>query len=204
MKVSIVSYGSGNIRSVYKAISDIGYNPVVCDSPKNLKNTDKIILPGVGSYYQCMKLLANNNWVETILDLVKVKKKPIFGICLGMQLFSKCSYEGGYSEGLNLINAEIHSLKELGCKKIIPHMGWNTVIFNKENILFEEVNPGSDFYFAHSYAFKDLNKDYIAGTVNYDVPVVAAISVDNIYGTQFHPEKSSISGKKILKNFLKF
>jgi glutamine amidotransferase len=203
-KVSIISYGSGNIYSIYKAISDLGYVVEICKTPNEIDKAERIILPGVGSFYESMKLLTQNNWIEKILHLVKDKKIPIFGICLGMQLLSKCSYEDNYSPGLNLIEGEVSSLKELGCQKIIPHMGWNAVIFDKNNKLFKDISLESDFYFAHSYAFKNIHKDYVSGTVNYGVDIVAAISFNNILGTQFHPEKSSLNGKKILKNFIEY
>jgi glutamine amidotransferase len=202
MKILIVNYGSGNIYSVFKSVIDTGFNPEVITNPKGLDLADKIILPGVGSFYECMMLLKRGNWVDKLTFLVKEKKIPILGICLGMQLFAKSSYEDQFSNGLNFIDCDVRSLKELGCDKVIPHMGWNAINFDSQDILFKNIKNNSDFYFAHSYVCSNLNKKYITSYCDYGVNFTSTISHENIFGTQFHPEKSSKNGKIILKNFL--
>ena len=131
-----------------------------------------------------------------------IKKRPILGICLGMQLFADRGFEGEETEGLSLIPGEVKHLNDIGCNGKVPHIGWNDVKVKKHDDLFNGISSENDFYFVHSYAFIPLNEDNVLSTVFYEKEIVAAIMSQNIYGTQFHPEKSSFAGQKLLKNFL--
>jgi glutamine amidotransferase len=202
MKIGIISYGLSNVFSVFKTISDIGYNPTVVKNSKLLDNFDKIILPGVGSFFESMRLLKIGKWDEKIIFLVKEKKIPILGICLGMQLLAESSTENGFSKGLSLVRGKVDHLKNIGCKNIIPHVGWNNIIIKKKDKLVTGLESNSDFYFAHSYAYSDIENSHILAVTEYNINIVAIIKNNNIYGMQFHPEKSSKHGRSLLKNFL--
>ena len=208
MQVTIVDYGTGNLHSVQKAIDtaakDISKNIKikVSNNSKEILNSDKLILPGQGSYKQCM------DNIEIIPDLksslnefVILKKKPIFGICVGMQLFSDEGLEQEKTKGFGWIAGVVKKiiLKDKNLK--LPHMGWNQINF-KNNFLFTDIKNSSHFYFVHSYNFEVTDKQYILATVEYEKILVAAVLKDNIFGTQFHPEKSQENGIKIFSNFL--
>ena len=203
MIISIVSYGAGNISSVLKAVSDLNYRVKVVKNPKELLGSEKIILPGVGSFFECMKLLNLGNWTEKLTYLVNEKKIDILGICLGMQLLAKSSDEDTFSTGLGFLDCEVKSLKNEGCTNTLPHMGWNSVEINGSSKLLKDIPDKTDFYFAHSYFCKNIEDEYITGFGNYDIKFPAVVEFENIYGTQFHPEKSSKMGKKLIENFLK-
>lgn len=208
MQVTIVDYGTGNLHSVQKAIDtaakDISKNIKikVSNNSKEILNSDKLILPGQGSYKQCM------DNIEIIPDLksslnefVILKKKPIFGICVGMQLFSDEGLEQEKTKGFGWIAGVVKKiiLKDKNLK--LPHMGWNQINF-KNNFLFTDIQNSSHFYFVHSYNFEVTDKQYILATAEYEKILVAAVLKDNIFGTQFHPEKSQENGIKIFSNFL--
>ena len=208
MQVTIVDYGTGNLHSVQKAIDtaakDISKNIKikVSNNSKEILNSDKLILPGQGSYKQCM------DNIEIIPDLksslnefVILKKKPIFGICVGMQLFSDEGLEQEKTKGFGWIAGVVKKiiLKDKNLK--LPHMGWNQINF-KNNFLFTNIQNSSHFYFVHSYNFEVTDKQYILATAEYEKILVAAVLKDNIFGTQFHPEKSQENGIKIFSNFL--
>jgi glutamine amidotransferase len=203
MIINIISYGAGNINSVFKAVSDLNYRVNVVKNPKELSGSDKIILPGVGSFFECMNLLNIGNWTEELTDLVKEKKVDILGICLGMQLLAKTSEEDTFSHGLGFLEGQVKSLKNEGCTLILPHMGWNSVEINGHSKLLKNIANKTDFYFANSFFCKNIKEEHIAGFVNYDIKFPAIVEFENIYGTQFHPEKSSKMGKKLIENFLK-
>jgi|TARA_B110000483_G_C17974541_1_gene457234 glutamine amidotransferase len=203
MIISIVSYGTGNINSVLKAVSDLNYTAKVVKNPRELSRSDKIILPGVGSFFSCMSLLNLGNWTEELTYLVKEKKVDILGICLGMQLLAKSSEEDIFSSGLGFLECEVKSLKNEGCTNVLPHMGWNSVEIHGSSKLLKDIPNKTDFYFANSYFCKNIKDEYITGFANYDIKFPATVEFENIYGSQFHPEKSSKMGKKLLENFLK-
>jgi len=202
MKIAIINFNSGNLYSIKKSIKDLGHESFICYDSNELKECDKIILPGVGSFNQAMKYLLKFGFVEAINEAVYKKGSDILGICLGMQLFCKSSNEQNYSEGLSFVDADVFDLKELGCKLILPHIGWNNIQFQRQSKIFADVENNSDFYFVHNFAVKCNDKKLILTTSNYDVEFVSAFQKDNIYAVQFHPEKSSTSGLKIIKNFL--
>tara|TARA_B100002052_G_C15796919_1_gene559143 strand:+ start:261 stop:896 length:636 start_codon:yes stop_codon:yes gene_type:complete len=210
MEIGIIKYGLGNIGSVYQALKNINASPVIINDPLEIKDMDKLILPGVGNFTSSKRILDNNGWTEEILNATLNLKKPILGICLGMQLLSEWGHEGlleddqSRENGLGLIKGEVVNLKKLGCIERIPHMGWNTVTWLNSNSLLEGIPSGADFYFVHSYAFVPENKSEIIATTDYSLPVTAIVNKDNIWGTQFHPEKSSKAGLKILRNFTNY
>ena len=210
MKLGIIKYGLGNIGSVYQSLKNIGSSPLIIEDPLEIKKVDKLILPGVGNFTKSKNILDDFGWTDEILDATLNLKKPILGICLGMQLLAEWGYEGFLenkntrTEGLGLIRGEVVKLKDIGCKERIPHMGWNTVIWNDSPPLLSGIPSSTDFYFVHSYAFIPENKENIIAKADYSVPVTAIVNKENIWGTQFHPEKSSKAGLLIIKNFLEY
>tara|TARA_B100001123_G_C15140629_1_gene959335 strand:+ start:60 stop:677 length:618 start_codon:yes stop_codon:yes gene_type:complete len=201
-KIAIINYGMGNLRSVENAVKRLNFDPKIVSSPKQLDNYDKIILPGVGSFKKAMKLLKENNWINSININIKDKKKYLFGICLGMQLLASESEEFGITKGLGLIKGKIKFLGNLGCKLKIPQIGWNSIFIKKEHKFLKGVTNNMDFYFVNSYAFVPEEKSFEIAKTNYDIDFCSIISKENIFGAQFHPEKSSKAGRKILENFL--
>ena len=201
MNVSIVNYGMGNTFSIKHAIENLGFDVSIANNPSEIEQAQKIILPGVGSFSKAMDNLNSRGWTPKLTTLVKEKKIPILGICLGMHLFANSSNEVKKTKGLSFIDGDVVRLDEIGCKNRLPHVGWNEVKLKKVSLV-ESVEQNSDFYFVHSYCYKNLKNELIIGTTNYDVEIISIIKSDNIIGTQFHPEKSSHVGKRILKNFL--
>ncbi len=202
MKLGVINYGMGNLGSVITAIKNLGFQADMCVSPLDLKDMDKIILPGVGSFFDAMKELERKNWVPAINEHVSMNERPLLGICLGMQLLASTGNEGGKVVGLDLIPGEVKHLADLGCQERVPHIGWNEIQLKKESVIFNGIFSGHDFYFVHSYAFMPSDAQHISATVSYSNDVVASVENKNVFGTQFHPEKSSKAGLRILQNFL--
>ncbi len=208
--VGIVNYGLGNIRSVEQSILKIGYIPKIITQPDHINICKKLILPGVGNFSSAMKILNRDGWSKPISDAVLNVKKPILGICLGMQLLANYGYEGANDygkdkiEGFGFIEGEIKHLEKMGCKERVPHMGWNSVFWNEElnNSILKGIKSETDFYFVHSFIYEAMDENHIAAEINYSRNFIAIVSKDNIWGTQFHPEKSSTAGLKLLKNFM--
>jgi len=201
-KVGIINYGVGNLRSLKNCIDGLGFNSVLIDKPNNLKKYNNIILPGVGSFKHAMQLINSFGWNNEILENIKIKEKKILGICLGMQLLLSKGFEFGNTNGLNLISGKVESLKKLGCNELVPHIGWNEVSIKKENSLFKDISDNSSFYFINSYACKLTNNSHELGYTNYSVNFTSVLNDKNIFGVQFHPEKSSKVGRQLLNNFL--
>tara|TARA_B100000614_G_C14550361_1_gene493755 strand:- start:1585 stop:2220 length:636 start_codon:yes stop_codon:yes gene_type:complete len=210
MKIAIIDYETGNLKSVSKALELASNNVLkrsnieIINSSKDLNNFDKVVLPGQGSFKQCFQSLSSIRGVlDGLIDFVIVKKKPILGICVGMQLFSTFGDEDGGSDGLGWIKGRVKkiSLKDLSLK--LPHMGWNNIQISSSSKLLNGINNDSHFYFVHSYSFDLDEKKYVSATTNYSIEIVSAIEKENIFGTQFHPEKSQANGIKILENFVK-
>ncbi|MBA1338706.1 MAG: glutamine amidotransferase [Pelagibacterales bacterium] len=211
MSITIIDYGSGNLRSAAKALEvaarNIGNKSKieVSSDPKIIKKSEKIILPGQGSFRDCFLGIKKINGLEDSLnEFVLVKKKPIFGICVGMQLFAKMGYELQETQGFGWIDGQVKKINNLNNKIKLPHMGWNEIKFKKNFPLFESLESNSHMYFLHSYEFLTKQKDCIVATTDYGNLVTAAVAKENIFGTQFHPEKSQKNGIIILKNFLKW
>jgi glutamine amidotransferase len=210
MRIGIINYGVGNLGSVEGALKRIGSQFGLIDDPAGIGNFDKLILPGVGNFEECSDRLKRGGWFE-VLKQVAIKRKPILGICLGMQLLATSSTEVNPNQsnltvnGLGLIPGSVKHLSELECKMRIPHVGWNEVSFTADaREMFKEIPDKSDFYFVHSYAFVPDSIEDIAATTNYGVEFASAVRNGNIWGAQFHPEKSSLAGIKFLKNFIEF
>ena len=210
MKIAIIDYETGNLKSVSKALELASNNVLkksnieIINSAKNLNNFDKVVLPGQGSFKQCFQSLNSIYGIlDGLTDFVIVKKKPILGICVGMQLFSSFGDEDGGSDGLGWIEGKVKkiSLQDLSLK--LPHMGWNNIQISSNSKLLNGINNDSHFYFVHSYSFDVDKKKYVSATTNYSIEIVSAIEKENIFGTQFHPEKSQSNGIKILENFVK-
>ena len=213
MNVLIIDYGSGNIKSVYNSVKKTLQNLnkyfvlKVSNNLSEIKKADKIILPGVGSFDQCMnRIIKINDLVETLNDQVITKRKPFLGICVGMQILADYGYENHKTKGLSWIDGDVKSLKKsrfVTQDLKIPHMGWNNLSINKKNNLFDNINDEDQFYFVHSYFFDIKHKKNIICNTKYGIDIPAIINKDNIFGFQFHPEKSGQSGLKILYNWLK-
>lgn len=200
MRLAIVNYGMGNIKSITSTLKFLGVDDViVTNNFEDLKHSDKLILPGVGSFAKAMSKIIENKIDEKLFELVNGNKKPLLGICLGMQLLCNSSTEDGFNKGLAFINADVTKFEEHNLK--IPHVGFNQVIKNTGSILFQDINNDSDFYFTHSYkvtSTENINQSMC----HYGKNFIAAFEVDNIYATQFHPELSQNNGLQLLKNFL--
>lgn len=199
--IVIVDYGMGNVRSVENKIYRAGFKPLVSFDHEVIENADKLILPGVGHFQMGMKKLNERNLIEVLNKKVLKDKIPVLGICLGMQLFSNFSEEGN-AEGLGWLDAETvrFVLKDIRYK--IPHMGWNSLEKKKESPLFKDIPEGSQYYFVHSYHVQCNNPEDILATTLYGYEFTSVIQKNNIFGTQFHPEKSHEFGEKLLNNFL--
>ena len=195
--VAIIDYGMGNVASVQKALNFLNVKNVITNEHSVIKNSTVILLPGVGSFSQGMNNLNERNLVDLLTEEVMIKQKPFLGICLGMQLIMETGNEPHECKGLGWIKGEVKKFELLDLN--IPHMGWNNIqVLN--NKYFNKLE-NSDFYFIHSYYVKTTNDQDIAATVNYGFDVVASVQKDNIFATQFHPEKSQTAGLSLLKTF---
>jgi glutamine amidotransferase len=200
MKVAIINYGMGNVASVDKAIRYLGHESLITNDPIEINNSDFIVLPGVGAFAQGMKNLNKLSLVDLLEKQVIENKKPFLGICLGMQLIATKGHEPYETNGLGWVEGEVIKINEPN--KSIPHLGWNEITIKNNSFLMEFEQK--DFYFIHSYHFKVTKPEDIAATVNYGNSYVAAVQKNNIFASQFHPEKSQSSGLKLIKNFLNF
>jgi len=209
MTIGIVNYQVGNLGSLLNRVKILSEDVMVINFPEQLDKISKIILPGVGSFSACTKSLYSGGWFEAILKATKVQGKHLLGICLGMQVLATKGFEGSTNVkdgefGLNLIKGKVVNLSNIECRAILPHVGWNNVTVIQNHIMFEGIPSGSDFYFAHEYTFVLDNATSVTAICEYDIRFTAAVAQDNIWGTQFHPEKSSNLGMKLLKNFVDF
>ncbi|WP_440679901.1 imidazole glycerol phosphate synthase subunit HisH [Candidatus Pelagibacter sp. HIMB1517] len=210
MKIAIIDYESGNLKSVSKAVELASNNILnksnvkIINSANELKNFDKIVLPGQGSFKQCYQsLLLIEGMIDELTCAILEKQKPILGICVGMQLFSSFGEEDGGSKGFDWIKGKVNKINLTDKNLKLPHMGWNNISINQKSKLFSGINNESHFYFVHSFAFDVENDQFISATTNYSTEIVSAVEKDNVFGTQFHPEKSQANGIKILENFVK-
>ena len=199
--IALIDYKAGNLNSVAKAFEKIGAKNFITQDPKDLQKADKLLLPGVGSFKEAMKNLKELGFIEALKEQVLVQKKPILGICLGMQLFLERGYEGGVCEGLGFIEGEVVKFEEdLNLK--IPHMGWNELEILKQEPLYQGIEDKSDFYFVHSFYVK-CKDEFVSAKAQYAHKFVASLQKDHIFATQFHPEKSQNLGLKLLENFIR-
>jgi len=202
-KLAIVDYGMGNLNSVKKSLDRIGVSSIVSSDPKDIINAEKIILPGVGHFGKAMSNLKKLNLLETLNEAVLVKQKPILGICLGMELMAKEGEEGN-AEGLGWIDA--HIIKFNISDKIrskVPHIGWNQIHIKKSSLLMNDIPDLSEFYFVHSYHLRINDQSDILNETQHDYFYPSAIERGNIFGVQYHPEKSHEVGAQLLSNFVR-
>lgn len=201
-KTVIVNYGMGNLNSVKKALDRIKGDAVISGDAKDIADADKIILPGVGHFGRAMLNLKELNLLDALNEAALIKRKPVLGICLGMQLLAKHSEEGD-SQGLGWIDAEVVKFEVTDRLKYkIPHMGWNQISIKKSSSLMRDVSDLSEFYFVHSYYVKTVRESDTLNETNYDCVFSSALEKENIFGVQYHPEKSHDAGARLLKNFI--
>lgn len=202
-RVGIIHYGLGNIRSVSNAFEYVGASPFIATKPSDLKYADYVVLPGVGAFGDGMDHLNNNGWTQEILDYATVKKKPLIGLCLGMQLLASKGTEFGEHDGLGLIEGTVIKLTSADKSIRIPHIGWNNVNVALGKRMYEDIAAPLDYYFVHSFYLNTNDNSAVSGTCHHGQEFVASIEKDNVWGAQFHPEKSQRVGLALLSNFLK-
>ena len=206
MNVTIVDYNSGNISSVINSFTEVAKGKVnlkVTSDLNKIKSSDKVVLPGQGSFKSCIDALNSiNGLTDTLDEFVINKKKPLFGICVGLQMFADVGYEETETKGLGWISGKVSKIDNKNGKYKLPHIGWNQINIVKDSKIFKDVENNSHMYFVHSYEFIPEDKDVISATTDYSSKVVCSVEKDNIFGTQFHPEKSDKIGLKIIKNFI--
>ena len=206
MNVTIVDYNSGNISSVINSFTEVAKGRVnleVTSDLKKIKSSDKVVLPGQGSFKSCIDALNRiNGLTDTLSEFVMIDKKPLFGICVGLQMFANVGYEETETKGLGWIPGKVSKIDNKNGKYKLPHIGWNQINIVKDSKIFNDVENNSHMYFVHSYEFIPEDKNIITATTDYSTNVVCSVEKENIFGTQFHPEKSDKLGLKIIKNFI--
>ncbi len=207
MNVTIVDYQSGNISSVINSFTEVSKGKVnleVTSEINKIKSSDKIVLPGQGSFKSCVDSLNSiNGLVDTLKDFAITNKKPLLGICVGLQMFADIGYEETETKGLGWIAGKVSKIDNQNGKFKLPHIGWNEIDIQKESKIFKDIENKSHMYFVHSYEFIPQDKSVISATTDYSSEIVCAVEKENLFGTQFHPEKSDKTGLKIIDNFLK-
>ena len=206
MKVTIVDYSSGNISSVVNSFKEVAKGKVnieVTSDLNKIKSSDKVILPGQGSFKTCVDALKNiNGLVDTLNEFAIKNKKPLLGICVGLQMFADIGYEETETKGLGWISGKVSKINNQDGKFKLPHIGWNQIDIINESKIFKGVENNSHMYFVHSYEFIPKDKNVVSSTTDYSTKVVCSVEKENIFGTQFHPEKSDKNGLKIINNFI--
>lgn len=201
MTVLIVDYGMGNIASARRAIEECGGRALVSDDPADIKVADRIVVPGVGAFPQAMGRLREGGWVDALRSAVYDDGLPLLGVCLGMQLLADESDEVAKTQGLGLIPGRVERILPADASERVPHVGWNEVR-HRDGALFDGIPSGADFYFVHSFRFVPAGDDSILAITPYAGETVSAVGSGRVAGVQFHPEKSSRAGFRLLKNFL--
>ena len=206
MNVTIVDYRSGNISSVINSFKEVAQDKVkieVTSDVSKIKSSDKVVLPGQGSFKSCVDALKSiNGLVDSLNDFVMLDKKPILGICVGLQMFADVGYEETETKGLGWISGKVTKINNQNGKYKLPHIGWNQINILKGSKIFKDIKDKSHMYFVHSYEFIPVDKNFISATTDYSSNHVCAVEKENIFGTQFHPEKSDKIGLKIIDNFI--
>ena len=206
MKVIIVDYNSGNISSVINSFKEVAKDKVnieVTADLNKIKSSDKVVLPGQGSFKSCVDALNKiNGLTDALTEFAISNKKPLLGICVGLQMFADIGYEETETKGLGWISGKVSKIDNQNGKYKLPHIGWNQINIVKQSKIFENIENNSHMYFVHSYEFIPENKDVISATTDYSSNIVCSIEKNNIFGTQFHPEKSDRLGLQIIKNFI--
>lgn len=199
--IGIVNYGMGNLASVKNALDYLAIPSKIVSLPLELPQVDKILLPGVGAFGMAMENLRKIGFDDVIQELVVAKQMPILGVCLGMQLLLESSCEHGYHEGLKIIEGNVRFFGDSTKDIPIPHIGWNDVEHNIHSTLFDEVESSSSYYFVHSYYCELSHRDHVAGITHYGIAFDSALEHNNVFGCQFHPEKSQKNGLSLLRRF---
>ena len=206
MNVTIVDYQSGNISSVINSFKQVAKNKInleVTSDLNKIKLSDKLILPGQGSFKSCVDSLNSiNGLVDTLKEFAITNKKPLLGICVGLQMFADVGYEEAETKGLGWISGKVSKIDNQNGKFKLPHIGWNEIEIQKESKIFKDIKNKSHMYFVHSYEFIPEDKSVISATTDYSSKIVCSIERENLFGTQFHPEKSHKTGLNMIKNFL--
>ena len=206
MNVTIVDYNSGNISSVINSFKEVAKNKVninVSADLDKIKSSDKLILPGQGSFKSCVDALKKiDGLTDTLNEFVLTNNKPLLGICVGLQMFADIGYEETETKGLGWISGKVLKIDNQKGKFKLPHIGWNQINIIKENKIFKNIENNSHMYFVHSYEFLPNDKGVISATTDYSSNIVCSVEKENIFGTQFHPEKSDKNWLKIINNFL--
>ena len=206
MNITIVDYNSGNISSVINSFKEVAKDKVkieVTSDVNKIKLSDKVVLPGQGSFKNCVDALNKiNGLTETLNEFVIINKKPLLGICVGLQMFADIGYEETETKGLGWIPGKVSKIDNQNGKYKLPHIGWNQINIIKESKIFQNIENNSHMYFVHSYEFIPNDKNVISATTEYSSNIVCSVEKENIFGTQFHPEKSDKTGLKIIDNFI--
>jgi len=206
MKVTIVDYNSGNISSVINSFKEVAKDKVNIEVTADLdkiKSSDKVVLPGQGSFKSCVDALNKINGLTEVLHEFAINnKKPLLGICVGLQMFADIGYEETETKGLGWISGKVSKIDNQNGKYKLPHIGWNQINIVKQSKIFENIENNSHMYFVHSYEFIPEDKNVISATTDYSSNIVCSVEKENIFGTQFHPEKSDKLGLKIIDNFI--
>ena len=206
MNVTIVDYNSGNISSVINSFKEVAKDKVnieVTSDLNKIKFSDKVVLPGQGSFKSCIDALNSiNGLVEILNEFTINKKKPLLGICVGLQMFADIGYEETETKGLGWISGTVSKIDNQNEKYKLPHIGWNQINIHKDSKIFKDVDNNSHMYFVHSYEFIPEDKNVISATTDYSSNIVCSVEKENIFGTQFHPEKSDKLGLQIINNFI--
>ena len=206
MNVTIVDYKSGNISSVINSFKEVAKSKVnikVTSDLDEIKSSDKLVLPGQGSFKSCIDALKNiSGMIDVLNEFVINNKKPLFGICVGLQMFANIGYEEKETEGLGWIPGKVSKIDNQKGKYKLPHIGWNQINILKNSKILKGVEKNSHMYFVHSYEFIPEDKEVISSTTNYSSNIVCSVEKENIFGTQFHPEKSDKLGLRIINNFI--
>jgi len=206
MNVTIVDYNSGNISSVINSFKEVAKEKIKIEVSSNLnkiKSSDKIVLPGQGSFKSCVDSLNSiDGLVDALSEFTMIKKKPLLGICVGLQMFADVGYEEIETKGLGWISGKVSKIDNQNGKFKLPHIGWNELNIVKNSQIFKDIKNKSHMYFVHSYEFIPEDKNVISATTDYSSNIVCSVEKENIFGTQFHPEKSDKIGLKIINNFI--
>jgi len=206
MKVTIVDYNSGNISSVINSFKEVAKDKInieVTSDLNKVKLSDKVVLPGQGSFKSCVDALDKIRGLkDTLSEFAITNKKPLLGICVGLQMFADIGYEETETKGLGWISGKVSKIDNQNGKFKLPHIGWNQINIVKDSKIFEDIENNSHMYFVHSYEFIPNDKSVISATTDYSSNIVCSVEKENIFGTQFHPEKSDKTGLKIIDNFI--
>jgi glutamine amidotransferase len=206
MNVTIVDYNSGNISSVINSFKEVAKEKIKIEVSSNInkiKSSDKIVLPGQGSFKSCVDALNSiDGLVDTLNEFTMINKKPLFGICVGFQMFADIGFEEIETKGLGWISGKVSKIDNQNGKFKLPHIGWNELNIVKDSKIFKDIKNKSHMYFVHSYEFIPEDKSVVSTTTDYSSSIVCSVEKKNIFGTQFHPEKSDKDGLKIIENFI--